>query len=451
MSRRHRKADEPLSNPPVSKKLRTNSNQPHDLNAALFANGAPRKLNAHLSNASHGNSNAHRIDDTKAIISKSLGHGVIPTPHVDKPPVIDISSDSSSNDDSDGDSGDEEEIEETLVNRVNGNSHNNDDLSPTSFKADNNKENKHDSTAQDMDEDQEPSFGDLLATATSGPIVVESALQPTGATTSTSTTSALAPHLHQSNHTHSLITPSSTTLSTVLSQALHTNDSSLLESCLQLNDLAAVRGTITRLPSPLAEALLSALAARLHARPGRANNLIVWLQWTLVAHGGYLAGRRGLVARLGALQRVVRERANGLAPLLALKGKLDMLSAQMELRRLAGYGDEEDSEEGVVVYVEDEEDTKGEANEGATTNDDEDDDDEDGLLGLDDDAIVNDLEDEEDDSDEDSSSDDDSETDSDASTQGFSDQGVEEDVSSPSEEEDEDASPAPKSKLRKGR
>src|ERR1700761_9385149 len=107
MPRRHRTADEPPSNPPVSKRPRTDAQQPHDLKAALFTNGAPRKLNAHLSNASHSKPQAHRIDDTKAVISKSLGHGVIPTPHVSKPLVIEISTDSSSSSGSDEESDDD--------------------------------------------------------------------------------------------------------------------------------------------------------------------------------------------------------------------------------------------------------------------------------------------------------------------------------------------------------
>jgi U3 small nucleolar RNA-associated protein 5 len=398
-----------------------------------------------LSNASHGKPQAHRIDDTKAVISKSLGHGVIPTPHVSKPQVIDISTDSSSSSGSDEDSDDEEEeANDTLANQPNGESRNHAD-SPTSSIVGSDKENIDDD--EDQNHQNEPSFGDLLATTGSAPIDVQSTLHPSA----TSASSVLAPHHSSSTQALFLPTPSSATLSTVLAQALRTNDASLLESCLQLNDLAAVRGTITRLPSPLAEALLTALAARLHARPGRANNLMVWLQWTLVAHGGYLAGRRGLVARLGALQRVVRERANGLAPLLALKGKLDMLSAQMELRRLAGTGEEDDSEEGVVVYVEDAEDAKDGLEDIADDDDDNDEDeDEDGLLAAgDDDAILHDLE-ERDDSNDESSSEDDSDNDSDASSRGFSDQGVEEDVSSSSGDE-EDASPAPKAKLRKGR
>lgn len=374
-------------------------------------------LKAESTTNSHRKPDSHRIDDSKSVISKALGHGNIPTPHVDAksqaPEVIEISSDHSS---SSSDSEEDEDIEKPAING----SLEEESSSP----ADSNKENAL-TTLQESDDDP-TTFGDLLP-STSAPIDVESLLKP----------NALTPHQPSSHQ--QLIAPSSGTLSTVLTQALRTNDAQLLESCLLLNDLSAVRGTISRLESPLAENLLTALANRLHARPGRANNLMVWLQWTLVAHGGYLAGRQGLVARLGSLQRVVRERANGLAPLLALKGRLDMLSAQMELRRLAGKAEEGSEEEGVVVYVESEEDEKVD---GVDVDEESDDDDDSGVGDVD-------FGERSADSDDDSSEEDDS-SDSEVSSRGFSDQGVDEDSSSDDEEDDEE-DPAPSTKLRKGR
>ncbi|KLU87124.1 hypothetical protein MAPG_06129 [Magnaporthiopsis poae ATCC 64411] len=157
--------------------------------------------------------------------------------------------------------------------------------------------------------------------------------------------------------------PSLQSLGTVLTQALRSDDTELLESCLQ-----------THGPEPsLAAALLSRLASRLHRRPGRASTLLGWIQWTLIAHGGALAAQPDLQRKLGELNRVLEERARGLNSLLVLKGKLDMLEAQMQLRRSAGagasngaagsagLGDEDEAEDDRnVVYVEGQEDgTKG--------------------------------------------------------------------------------------------
>ncbi|KAI8960879.1 NUC189-domain-containing protein [Daldinia sp. FL1419] len=182
----------------------------------------------------------------------------------------------------------------------------------------------------------------------------------------------------QSNATatpgRSLAPPSLSSLGTVLTQALRTDDADLLESCLHITDLTTVRHTIQRLDSTLAGALLTKLATRMHRRPGRAGSLMSWVQWTLVVHGGALATQPGLAKKLSELHRVLEERSRGLSSLLVLKGKLDLLEAQMEFRRIAQKNreaDESDDEE-AVVYVEGEESEANVVN-GAMDIDDDDD------------------------------------------------------------------------------
>jgi U3 small nucleolar RNA-associated protein 5 len=198
---------------------------------------------------------------------------------------------------------------------------------------------------EDVESDQElaaPTFGDLVRANET--IDVPAILQATQPSALTARGKSIAP-------------PSSASLGTVLSQALRTDDADLLESCLHATDLITVRNTIQRLDSSLAGSLLTKLASRMHRRPGRAGSLMTWVQWTLVAHGGALATQPGLVKQLSELNRVLEERSRGLSSLLALKGKLDMLEAQMQLRRSMQQGgasdDEEDAdaEEG-IVYVE---------------------------------------------------------------------------------------------------
>jgi U3 small nucleolar RNA-associated protein 5 len=206
-----------------------------------------------------------------------------------------------------------------------------------------------DATAQlpnETEEPIEPSFGDLVLANSSEPIDVADAFNDSNFQTLS---------YPQSNK---LQPPSGASLGTVLTQALKTNDLALLESCLQTPDTSTIRATIQRLDSPLAGSLLQKLAERLHRRPGRAGSLMVWVQWTLVTHGGYLATQPDLIKRLAELNRVIDERARGLQSLLSLKGKLDMLEAQMQLRQSMRQQrrdlDDEDDEEG-VIYVEGEE------------------------------------------------------------------------------------------------
>jgi len=206
----------------------------------------------------------------------------------------------------------------------------------------------------EVDDAAGPSFGDLLQAAHPETIDVQATF------TARDQEKALVP----ADNARNLQAPSATSLGTVLTQALRTNDKELLESCLQTKDMASIRSTIQRLQSPLVATLLQRLAERLHKRPGRAGPLMIWVQWSLVAHGGYLASQPQVTKQLKALHQVVRERANSLHSLMSLKGKLDMLSAQIELRRSmqaqrsAQY--ESDDDEARVVYVEGEEDESSE-------------------------------------------------------------------------------------------
>ncbi|MCJ1244032.1 Small subunit (SSU) processome component [Trapelia coarctata] len=200
---------------------------------------------------------------------------------------------------------------------------------------------------------EEPTFGDLLR-ANAHEVVDVAAAFPDP------TKQALAP-LGEG----AVKLPSGLSLGTVLTQSLRTNDVNLLETCFHVQDLHVVRATIERLDSSLATNLLQKLAERLHSRPGRAGSLMVWVQWTLVAHGGYLAGQPEVVQKLRSLHRVVKERASSLQPLLSLKGKLDMLEAQMNLRKsmqsrfgvpMTGNEDDDDG----VIYVEGQEEPSSE-------------------------------------------------------------------------------------------
>ncbi|KAL1605377.1 Small subunit (SSU) processome component [Paraconiothyrium brasiliense] len=160
-----------------------------------------------------------------------------------------------------------------------------------------------------------------------------------------------------------LAAPSATSLSTVLTQALRTNDQELLDSCLRVNDVDTIYSTIERLPSPLVGALLQKLAERLHKRPGRPGMLMVWVQWSLATHGGYLATQPNLIKQTATLTKVLTQRSTGLQPLLSLKGRLDMLQTQLELRRRNQERAAKDDLDEAVIYVEGEEELSSDEDE----------------------------------------------------------------------------------------
>ena len=239
------------------------------------------------------------------------------------------------------------QLKETATIEISSDEEEEDDLSEdeVNFEADGDVDME--GAEEEDKEAAEPSFGDLVLATSTEPINVKD---------------AFAPDVKSSKK--ALAMPSGASLGVVLTQALKTNDLALLESCLQTSDLATIRATIQRLDAPLASTLLSLLAARLARRPGRAGSLMVWIQWTLVTHGGYLATQPSLIAKMADLNRIVEERARGLSGLLALKGKLDLLDAQMMLRRSvrdARGREEEESDDEDVIYVEGEEELEGDS------------------------------------------------------------------------------------------
>ncbi|KAL9052134.1 MAG: hypothetical protein Q9162_005595 [Coniocarpon cinnabarinum] len=181
---------------------------------------------------------------------------------------------------------------------------------------------------ENPNDEEEPSFGDLLRSRHGAMVDITADDEERGHLLPLSQNGSAS-----QNPRRGLSAPNANSLGTVLSQALRTNDAAMLESCLQVSNLQNIRTTIERLPSQQAGELLQRLAERMHRRPGRAGSLMVWIQWTVVAHGGYLATQPAVMGQLKELYRVVKMRANALQPLLALKGKLDMLEAQLQLRR----------------------------------------------------------------------------------------------------------------------
>ncbi|KAJ5670012.1 uncharacterized protein N7477_005375 [Penicillium maclennaniae] len=209
--------------------------------------------------------------------------------------------------------------------------------------------------AEDEDEDEEeedgaePSFGELLRANAGQEVDVEAEMDDDV------NLGALVPG--KPTATVQQI-PTGVSLATVLTQSLKTNDNDMLESCFHTSDISIIRTTIQRLESSLAATLLQKLAERLSSRPGRYGHLLVWVQWTCVAHGGALAGQPELLKRMATLYKVMDQRSSSLPSLLLLKGKLDMLDAQLGLRSsMRGDGEDMDSEdEDNVIYVEGQED-----------------------------------------------------------------------------------------------
>ncbi|TKA32848.1 hypothetical protein B0A50_01074 [Salinomyces thailandicus] len=311
---------------------------------------AGKKLGARLTNGVP-KAKSSRVDESHALVAPDTG-AEDEGPAVNGMPyeVIDISSgeeESSSDDES------VDEEQHVKLDSTGGADEHEDELAAEEDRMEGVERGAVFRAAADTDDDQgEPSFADVLRARHPDMIDVQASLSGPSATRSV---------VAQTTPNRAVTAASATSLGTVLTQALKTNDKDLLESCFQVTELSSVRSTIQRLQSHQASTLLQRLAERIHKRPGRTSNLMVWVQWTLVTHGGYLATQPEVMKKLRSLAQVVRERASGLQPLLHLKGKLDLLSAQLELRRdLQGAARarnaEEEDDEDAVLYIEGQDD-----------------------------------------------------------------------------------------------
>jgi U3 small nucleolar RNA-associated protein 5 len=200
------------------------------------------------------------------------------------------------------------------------------------------------------DDNIEPAFGELLLAQNADAIDVTDSADHTRDA-----------KLERVSGAPNLVGLSSATLGTVLTQALKTNDKDRLETCFAVTESDRIRATIQRLQSEQAATLLLRISERIFSRPGRAGDLLLWTQWALAIHGQHLAAHEDVMPQLNALRRVVKERARGLEPLLHLKGKVELLHTQMELRhqvhkRAAAMNADDQDNEDAVIYLEGQDD-----------------------------------------------------------------------------------------------
>jgi U3 small nucleolar RNA-associated protein 5 len=89
-----------------------------------------------------------------------------------------------------------------------------------------------------------------------------------------------------------------------------------------------IRNTIARLAPTDAALFLKAAVERLQTRPARAGALLPWLRATLLSHTAYLSTAPGVQAHLTAVYQLIEARLAVFQPMLALRGRLDLVLSQ---------------------------------------------------------------------------------------------------------------------------
>mmetsp|Transcript_9027 Transcript_9027/g.17803 ORF Transcript_9027/g.17803 Transcript_9027/m.17803 type:complete len:636 (-) Transcript_9027:474-2381(-) len=128
-------------------------------------------------------------------------------------------------------------------------------------------------------------------------------------------------------------------LSTVLEQALQSNDDQLLEVCLRNQDKKVIDATVQRLTPRRAVQFLNAVVVKLEARPARGQALLLWIRAVLEQHAMNLVKVADLPDVLGALYQVIDARLAVFNKFLKLSGRLDFILSQVALQ--TAQGDEE--------------------------------------------------------------------------------------------------------------
>lgn len=428
---------------------------------------APGKLAAPVVSRSARNPYKSTIDESKTSVSRPDAA----LPASSAPETIEISSDPGS-DDEDISDVEDEKYTVAAASLVNGQKKSQPQINGT-VKTDGGAAETSDDNGggEEEEEGTSPSFGELLRGNDAIDVAALLQQQQNNSSLTSGRGASVAGGRRLRPAALAAQLPTHQSLTTVLTQALRTDDVDMLELCLDTPDSAVVRNTVEGIDSALAGTLLTKLAARLYRKPGRAGSLMLWVQWTLIAHGGALASQPKIVQGLGGLQKVLAERSRGLNSLLALKGKLDLLEGQMNMRRSTqrrrhrgGAGgrrgiDEDEDEDGDeededVIYVEGEADnssdkalSNGHLRSRRSAADDDDDDAEARLLN----GAIADSSDEDDDSD---AEDDDGDDDNDAQESLDEDDVDHDDVDdggdeSMGEDEESDVDAAPPSKVQK--
>jgi len=144
-------------------------------------------------------------------------------------------------------------------------------------------------------------------------------------------------------------------LTTLLQQALQSNDSQLLEHCLGASDPEVIDTTISRLPSSTALMFLHKIVERLERRPNRARALVVWVGAVLFRHTSYLVTVPELVNSLARLYQTIDTRLLSFKKFLKLSGRLELLLEQIQQQNSRNAAVESVSTQPESEFVEGEE------------------------------------------------------------------------------------------------
>lgn len=110
----------------------------------------------------------------------------------------------------------------------------------------------------------------------------------------------------------------------------------LIDKVLSSGRGAVLKHTVARLAAADAPQFFAAMVERLRRTPARAASLLPWLRAALTQHSSVLAAAPSSRGAMSLLTQLAEQRTALLGPMLALRGRLDVLVASAQLADSAG-------------------------------------------------------------------------------------------------------------------
>ncbi len=154
-----------------------------------------------------------------------------------------------------------------------------------------------------------------------------------------------------------IILPKVGSIQTALTQALHTNDDSLLENCINLaahrsqgGVADSIRRTLARLPIHFVLPLLLKLIQKFNSRPARSLQLAEWIKAIFAVHTPFLLAQPELAQILQPFYATIDARLANFKRILKLNGRLELILSHLD--RKNSVENEENQETPITKYVE---------------------------------------------------------------------------------------------------
>ncbi|CAG8569225.1 5772_t:CDS:2 [Ambispora gerdemannii] len=154
-------------------------------------------------------------------------------------------------------------------------------------------------------------------------------------------------------------------LQNVLMQALHSDDTIVLNRILYTTKPEVMKNTVKKLPVEYVIPLIEKIVENFQTKQNPEMGILTWMSQILLEHTAYLMTVPDLVRKLSNFYQVLETRLQGFNKLLSFHGRLEMVMQQISMRqRYAAerFSDSDIANSAKTIYVESEDDDDNDQN-----------------------------------------------------------------------------------------